>query len=45
MLAGGIIAEIGDISHFRIQAVPVQYAGFTWTAYQSQILYASFRDF
>lgn len=34
-LAAGIIAEIGDISRFRNQAALAQYAGLTWSRYQS----------
>ena len=35
MLAAGIIAEIGDVSRFKDQAALAQYAGLTWTSYQS----------
>lgn len=33
--AAGIIAEIGDIKRFKDQAALAQYAGLTWTRYQS----------
>jgi transposase len=33
--AAGIIAEIGDIRRFKDQAALAQYAGLTWTRYQS----------
>ncbi|GAW91807.1 IS110 family transposase [Calderihabitans maritimus] len=33
--AAGIIAEIGDIKRFKNQAALAQYAGLTWTRYQS----------
>ena len=35
VLAAGIIAEIGDVSRFKDQAALAQYAGLTWTRYQS----------
>jgi len=33
--AAGIVAEIGDISRFRNEAALAQYAGLTWSRYQS----------
>ena len=33
--AAGIIAEIGDVSRFRNEAALAQYAGLTWSRYQS----------
>lgn len=33
--AAGIIAEIGDIKRFKNEAALAQYAGLTWTRYQS----------
>lgn len=33
--AAGIIAEIGDIKRFKNEASLAQYAGLTWTRYQS----------
>lgn len=35
VLASGIIAEIGDINRFRNEAALAQFAGLTWTRYQS----------
>ncbi len=35
VLAAGITAEIGDISRFRDEAALAQYAGLTWSRYQS----------
>jgi len=35
VLAAGIIAEIGDISRFKNHAALAQFAGITWTRYQS----------
>jgi transposase len=35
VLAAGIVAEIGDIRRFHGQAALAQYAGLTWTRYQS----------
>lgn len=35
VLASGIVAEIGDIKRFASQAALAQYAGLTWSRYQS----------
>ncbi len=35
VLASGIIAEIGDVSRFKNEAALAQYAGLTWSRYQS----------
>lgn len=35
VLAAGIISEIGDISRFKNHAALAQFAGITWTRYQS----------